>query len=166
MALFSAFLKRAQEESHQSLSDQPALIIPNVAIHDGDVPAAADDARFGFYDSSFNSFQIIYLHFYGSDARAARARHVAREAAGRVRKRGQDSAVDNAVDLHVTLIHVHAEDDAARLGFGKDEAELLGGVGRAEALFELLGSEVDERFRWARHIIGQSGLHPGERMRR
>lgn len=114
----------------------------DVAIYHGDVSAEADDAGFGFDGAAFHCFEIINFHFDGSDARAARDSHVRGEAAGGVCERGEDAAVDDAVDLLVLFSDAHAENHAAALGLGKAEAELAGRVAGVEALLQLVDGEM------------------------
>jgi hypothetical protein len=142
----AGFSERAYEERHQSFSHQAVIFGADVAIDDGDVSAAADDAGFGFDGAAFDGFEIINFHFDGGDAAAARDGHVGGEAAGGVRERGEDAAVDDAVDLLVLFSDAHAEDDAAGLGYGKAKAELARGVAGVEALLQLVDGEMFDRF--------------------
>ena len=118
----------------------------DVAIHDGDVSAAADDAGFGFDGAAFDGFEIINFHFNRGDTRGARDGHIRGKAAGSVRKRGEDPTVDDAVDLLVLFLDAHAEDDAARFRFGETEAELASGIAGVEAFLQLVDGEMFDRF--------------------
>jgi hypothetical protein len=143
---FASFSERANEERHQGFPNQAVIFGADVAIDDGDVSAAADDAGFGLDSAAFHSFEIINFHFDGCDARGARDGHVRGEAAGRVCERSQDTAMDDPVDLLVLFSDAHPEKDAAGLGFGETEAELAGRVAGVQALLQLVDGEVFDRF--------------------
>jgi hypothetical protein len=141
LVLFERFTrrrKRSHEKCHEGLGDQTHRIIGDVAIHYGKVPADSHYASIRRYAAAFHPFQVVDLHFDRGDTCPERARHIARQPSGRIRKRGQDPAVNYAMDLQVTSIHFKAKQHAPPRGFHETKTHLLRGAVFFQATPQLL----------------------------
>lgn len=143
---FAGLGEWAHEESHQCFCYQPTPVIGDIAVHDGKVPTDSHHLCIGGYGAAFHPFQVINFHFDGGYSRSQGTCHVARQASGRIGEGREDAAMDDSVDLQVTGVDLHAQQDPAARGFDEGESHLPGGAVFFQAAAKLLGAEALQSF--------------------